>query len=89
MIASTLGKADHAYAGDLVDASSQIDAIIELDLQEHELRPNPPADDAPFVRRVYLDVIGRIPTDKELRSCYGGNRKDRRARFAASRTETR
>ena len=64
-----------------VDTSSRIDAIIRLDLKKHELQPNPPASDVQFVRRVYLDVIGRIPTDKELERFYTDTREDRRARL--------
>ena len=70
-----------AHAINPVDASSRIDAIIQLDLKEHDLRANPPVSDVQFVRRVYLDLIGRIPTDKELVSFYEDKRKDRRARL--------
>ena len=71
----------HARADNPVDASSQIDAIIRLDLTKHELQPNPPVSDVQFVRRMYLDVIGRIPTDTELARFYTDTRKDRRARL--------
>ena len=71
----------NAHAVDPVDASSRIDAIIQLDLKEHEVRTNPPVSDVQFVRRVYLDLIGRIPTDKELVSFFEDKRKDRRARL--------
>ena len=71
----------NARADNPVDASSRIDAIIQLDLKKHEIRPNPPASDFQFVRRVYLDAIGRIPTDQELASFYDDKRKDRRARL--------
>ena len=73
--------ATNARADNPVDASSRIDAIIQLDLKKHEIRPNPPASDFQFVRRVYLDAIGRIPTDQELASFYDDKRKDRRARL--------
>ena len=56
--------AANALANDQVDSSSRIDAIILLDLKKHGQKPNPPASDVQFVRRVYLDVIGRIPTEK-------------------------
>lgn len=46
-------------ASDPIEASSRIDAIIRLDLKSHQLQPNLPASDSQFVRRVYLDVIGR------------------------------
>ena len=71
----------NARADNPVDASSRIDAIIQLDLKKHEIRPNPPVSDFQFVRRVYLDAIGRIPTDQELASFYDDKRKDRRARL--------
>ena len=71
----------NARAVDLAEASSRIDAIVQLDLKKHELQPNPPISDVQFVRRVYLDVIGRIPTDKDLESFHADTRKDRRARL--------
>lgn len=63
------------------DAVSQIDAIIRRDLEKHGLQPNPPASDVQFVRRVYLDVIGRIPTAQELEQFHTDTREDRRARL--------
>ena len=68
-------------ASDPIEASSRIDAIIRLDLKSHQLQPNLPASDAQFVRRVYLDVIGRIPTDQELQAFFADTRRDRRARL--------
>lgn len=73
--------AANALANDPVDSSSRIDAIILLDLKKHGQKPNPPASDVQFVRRVYLDVIGRIPTEKELERFQADIRKDRRARL--------
>ena len=62
-------------------ASRQIDEIIRRDLKKHNLQPNQPVSDVQFVRRVYLDVIGRIPTDQELGTFYADTREDRRARL--------
>ena len=76
IVATTTARAD-----DPVDASSRIDAIIRLDLKKHKLQPNPPVSDVQFVRRVYLDVIGRIPTAEELASFHADTREDRRARL--------
>ncbi len=70
-----------AIANNFVDASSRIDAIIRIDLKKHGLQPNPAASDVQFVRRVYLDVIGRIPTDKELKRYQADTREDRRAKL--------
>ena len=71
----------NARADDPVHVSSQIDASIRVDLKNHELQPNPPVSDVQFVRRVYLDVIGRIPTEKELARFHADTREDRRARL--------
>ena len=68
-------------AEDSIDSSSRIDAIIQLDLKKHNLKSNPPVSEAQFVRRVYLDVIGRIPTEEELAKFYADTRKDRRSRL--------
>ena len=59
----------------------QIDAIILNDLAKHGLSPNSRADETQFVRRVYLDVIGRIPTREELTSYLADESKDRRAKL--------
>ena len=63
------------------EASAGIDRLILRDLKSHELRPNAPASDNQFVRRVYLDVIGRIPTAKEFAKFHQDTRRDKRARL--------
>ncbi|MDB6073142.1 MAG: hypothetical protein JWO89_782, partial [Verrucomicrobiaceae bacterium] len=45
--------------------AAQIDKLIAQDLAKNKLTANPPASEEVFVRRVYLDVIGRVPTKKE------------------------
>jgi hypothetical protein len=70
-----------ARAGLPADASSRIDEIIQRDLQNHDQQSNPLASDAQFVRRVYLDVIGRIPTAQELVEFHSDESTDRRARL--------
>ena len=50
-------------------ASPQIETInqlIERGWTDNGLRPSPEATDAEWCRRVYLDLIGRIPTREEL-----------------------
>lgn len=42
-----------------------IDALIEDAWKEAKVKPSPPASDAEFLRRVYLDLTGRIPNVKE------------------------
>ena len=46
--------------------TAYIDELIFTDLRSKRIRPTPQVDDATFVRRLYLTVIGRIPTQAEL-----------------------
>ncbi|MCB1095644.1 MAG: DUF1549 domain-containing protein [Verrucomicrobiae bacterium] len=47
------------------DRSKQIDRFIEDGYRLNKVIPNPPASDEMFLRRIYLDVAGRIPTMQE------------------------
>src|SRR5258708_6803675 len=62
-------------------ASQQIDALLAADWAKHNLKPNPPASDEVFVRRVYLDVIGRIPTYREAAEFLGSNDAQKRTKL--------
>ena len=45
--------------------SKQIDQLINVNLQRKGQSPNPRASDEVFLRRTYLNIIGRIPTHQE------------------------
>ena len=55
--------------------SARIDALIEM---QHEGPVAPTTDDAEFVRRVYLDFAGRIPTSEETESFLNDAAPDKR-----------
>ncbi|NBW85417.1 MAG: DUF1549 domain-containing protein, partial [Planctomycetia bacterium] len=44
-----------------------IDDLVLEQLQKLRLRPSPPCDDATFIRRAFIDTIGRLPTPEEVR----------------------
>ncbi|MGB2402868.1 MAG: DUF1549 domain-containing protein [Akkermansiaceae bacterium] len=50
------------------NTSNQIDQYLASHLQAQQLKANPIINDATFVRRAYINIIGRIPTAKEARS---------------------
>ncbi len=47
--------------------SARIDHWFSNYWKEHRIEPAPVADDAEFIRRVYLDLVGRIPNIIEVR----------------------
>ena len=57
-----LGAASAFTAEATDNPSAQIDRILEKSWKEADIRGNPMASDEVFVRRIYLDAIGRIPT---------------------------
>jgi len=61
VVSAALGLEIRAAATEL-PASSQIDSILSREWKAAGIQPNKPASDEVFLRRVYLDVIGRIPT---------------------------
>jgi len=44
-----------------------IDDLVLEQLQKLHLEPSPPCSDATFMRRAFLDTIGRLPTPEEVR----------------------
>ena len=49
-------------------SGSRIDALVAASLRERGLAMAPVCSDEVFVRRVYLDLIGRLPEPREIRS---------------------
>ncbi|MGI9470741.1 MAG: DUF1549 and DUF1553 domain-containing protein [Rubripirellula sp.] len=59
-------------------AASQLDGYVETMLLDKNQQPNEIADDEVFLRRVYLDVAGRIPTLKESNDFLQSSSESRR-----------
>jgi hypothetical protein len=63
------------------EAARKIDALLAADWQRLHLQPNPPAADEVIVRRLYLDIAGRIPTLEETREFVGSKDADKRGKL--------
>jgi hypothetical protein len=58
-----------------------IDGLVYRKLRKLNVLPSETCDDADYLRRVYLDVIGTLPTPDEARRFLDDKRPDRRARL--------
>lgn len=58
-----------------------INALIRKRWEEDGVRPAPPATDAEWCRRVYLDLLGRIPTVDEALAYQADRGKDKKRRL--------
>ena len=61
--------------------AAKIDARFAKHWQDKKVRPAPLADDAEFLRRVYLDLAGRIPSAGEARRFLDDKATDKRQRL--------
>jgi hypothetical protein len=66
---------------DPVKAAAEIDAILAADWKKHKVKGNEPVSDEMFVRRIYLDVAGRIPTHRETEQFLASKAPDKRAKL--------
>jgi hypothetical protein len=61
--------------------SERIDSLIEEGCRVNKIKPNEPASDETFVRRIYLDVVGRIPSQQEARDFLESTEAGKRAKL--------
>ncbi|HXF10082.1 MAG TPA: DUF1553 domain-containing protein, partial [Desulfuromonadaceae bacterium] len=68
------------FESDVVPAfTNRIDQLVSVRWPERQVTPAKLCSDAVFVRRVYLDVIGTLPTAAEAQEFISDRRSDKRA----------
>lgn len=73
--------------GDAAQAATAIDQMLEQHWKQQGVEPAEPCDDATFLRRVTLDLAGRIPTPSELEAFLKDKDADKRAGLIARRMD--
>jgi hypothetical protein len=80
-------KAQRILPGEQVDvavAAGKVDELIQKSLKAAGKTSNPPAVEELLVRRLYLDVAGRVPTAGELMAYLADKTPDKRAKLIDS-----
>jgi hypothetical protein len=65
----------------LAKAAAKIDELVLAGLTKAGQKPNPPATDEQLVRRLYLDIVGRIPTAEETAAFVDSKALDKRPKL--------
>ena len=58
-----------------------IDEFVAAKLKKLNVRPSELSTDSEYIRRVYLDTIGRLPTSDEVREFLANSKSDKRTRL--------
>jgi len=61
--------------------ANAVDAPVLVALQKHGLEMRPPCSDEVFIRRVFIDVIGTLPTPDEVAAFLGDTSPDKRTKL--------
>lgn len=79
-VASTTGALSVGQLENLTP-EQRIDYLVTAKLKEQKIKPNAALSDESFVRRAYLDIIGRIPTIEEAESFHAEEYENKRERL--------
>lgn len=84
LVATPIGYLEEAKKwlwnpGTQLSAAHYIDREIGTKLDALNIEPSAPATDGEFLRRVYIDTIGRLPSPDETRTFLANRKPDKRA----------
>lgn len=74
-------KTEGSTASKAVVRPDYLDAMIRAAWEENSIKPSAMATDAEFMRRLYLDLLGRIPTVQESLAFLENKEKGKRAKL--------
>ncbi len=80
----TFLRPKETFAWDAPQPAGYIDEAVYAKLRELEINPSPVCSDDEFIRRVYLDLIGALPTPQESEAFLSDTAADKRARLVVA-----
>ena len=78
-VVESAGSVKDRPLSDILRMAREIDALVEADCKANNVELNAPAGDEIFLRRVYLDIAGRIPTLEEAREFLDSDDENKRS----------
>ncbi len=69
--------------------SNPIDLVLQPYLREHRVKSAPPVTDREFARRVYLDLVGLLPSVAQMAQFESDSRPDKRAQLVTALLDDR
>lgn len=85
---ANLTLADDKNSQSAAALAVEIDRLIEARWQKDSVTPAPVCDDAEFIRRVYLDICGKIPRASDVRDFLADQTPDKRTKLVDRLLET-
>ncbi len=82
-LASSLSVLAKAAPEGTQEAALEIDRILSTYQQAQGVKANPPIPDETFLRRIYLDLAGRIPTSEEAEAFLKSGSSQKRSELTA------
>ncbi len=85
-VANIISPFPHAVSPATYTSAPRANVIDELNLAQLaqlHLKPSPPCDEATFLRRAFLDTIGRLPTPEEVREHLADRSPKKKERLVA------
>ena len=77
----TAGRAAAFTPAVIASAAADVDRLVLAVLEANGKQPNGPASDEQFLRRLYVDALGRVPTAAEATAFLSDRTADKRARL--------
>lgn len=76
-----IDKIDPTTRPEALERAAKIDSMIEANYAKYKVTPNAMSTDDQFVRRIYLDITGTIPTLKQVRVFATSKEPQKRAKL--------